>query len=102
NSKNRTQCPEAFLAVVAEKLAYTSVMFIQVELMNEFVFQLPRLVDSRLGVKIGPESMEKFAKENPSVGRHLTLMERRMKLEEVWEKLNYLVRRQEEAKARRW
>ncbi|KAF9397157.1 dynamin-like GTPase mgm1 [Mortierella sp. AD011] len=102
NSKNKTQCPEAFLAMISEKLAYTSVMFIQVELMNEFVFQLPRMIDSRLGVKIGQESMEKFARENPSVGRHLQLMERRTKLEEVWEKLNYLVRRQEEAKARKW
>ncbi|KAF9128524.1 dynamin-like GTPase mgm1 [Mortierella sp. 14UC] len=102
NSKNKAQCPEAFLAVVAEKLAYTSVMFIQVELMNEFVFQLPRMIDSRLGVKTGQEAMEKFAKENPSVGKHLDLMEKRMKLEEVWEKLNYLVRRQEEAKARKW
>ncbi|KAF9437052.1 dynamin-like GTPase mgm1 [Entomortierella beljakovae] len=102
NSKNKTQCPEAFLVMISEKLAYTSVMFIQVELMNEFVFQLPRMIDSRLGVKTGQEAMEKFAKENPSVGRHLKLMERRTKLEEVWEKLNYLVRRQEEAKARKW
>lgn len=102
NSKNKAQCPEAFLAVVAEKLAYTSVMFIQVELMNEFVFQLPRMIDSRLGVKTGQEAMEKFARENPLVGKHLELMEKRTKLEEVWEKLNYLVRRQEEAKARKW
>ncbi|KAF9978859.1 dynamin-like GTPase mgm1 [Actinomortierella ambigua] len=102
SSKNKTQCPEAFLAVVAEKLAYTSVMFIQVELMNEFVFQLPRLMDARLGVKMGQEAMERFARENPAVGRHLSLMDKRMKLEEVWEKLNYLVRRQEEARSRRW
>lgn len=102
SAKNKTQCPEAFLAVVAEKLAYTSVMFIQVELMNEFVFQLPRMIDSRLGVKTGQEAMEKFARENPAVGKHLELMDKRIKLEEVWEKLNYLVRRQEEAKARKW
>jgi hypothetical protein len=102
NSKNKTQCPEAFLAMISEKLAYTSVMFIQVELMNEFVFQLPRMIDSQLGVKTGQEAMERFAKENPVVGKHLKLMERRMKLEEVWEKLNYLVRRQEEARARKW
>ncbi|KAF9902380.1 dynamin-like GTPase mgm1 [Lobosporangium transversale] len=102
SSKNKTQCPEAFLAMVSEKLAYTSVMFIQVELMNEFVFQLPRMIDSRLGVKTGQEAMEKFARENPLVGKHLQLMDRRMKLEEVWERLNYLVRRQEEAKARKW
>ncbi|KAF9161129.1 dynamin-like GTPase mgm1 [Actinomortierella ambigua] len=102
SSKNKTQCPEAFLAVVSEKLAYTSVMFIQVELMNEFVFQLPRLMDARLGVKMGQEAMERFARENPVVGRHLALMDKRMKLEEVWEKLNYLVRRQEEARSRRW
>jgi len=32
-------CPEAFLNVVAEKLAYTSAMFINIELLDQFFYQ---------------------------------------------------------------
>jgi len=34
-------CPEAFLNVVAEKLAYTSAMFINIELLDQFFYQVP-------------------------------------------------------------
>jgi len=34
-------CPEAFLNVVAEKLAYTSAMFINIELLDHFFYQVP-------------------------------------------------------------
>jgi hypothetical protein len=33
-------CPEAFLSVVAEKLAYTSTMFINIELLEQFFYQV--------------------------------------------------------------
>jgi len=32
-------CPEAFLNVVADKLAYTSAMFINIELLDQFFYQ---------------------------------------------------------------
>lgn len=35
-------CPEAFLNVVAEKLAYTSAMFINIELLDQFFYQVQR------------------------------------------------------------
>jgi len=35
-------CPEAFLNVVAEKLAYTSAMFINIELLDQFFYQVRR------------------------------------------------------------
>ena len=35
-------CPEAFLNVVAEKLAYTSTMFINIELLDHFFYQVWR------------------------------------------------------------
>lgn len=57
-------CPEAFLAVVADKLAYTSTMFINIELLEQFFYQVgsvalvvrrfeltkkfPREIDSRI------------------------------------------------------
>ena len=33
-------CPEAFLSVVADKLAYTSAMFINIELLDHFFYQV--------------------------------------------------------------
>lgn len=35
-----TLCPEAFLNVVADKLAYTSAMFINIELLDHFFYQV--------------------------------------------------------------
>lgn len=37
---NDVFCPEAFLDVVAEKLAYTSAMFINIELLDHFFYQV--------------------------------------------------------------
>ena len=37
-------CPEAFLNVVAEKLAHTSAMFINIELLDQFFYQVSALV----------------------------------------------------------
>ncbi|KAI8344071.1 P-loop containing nucleoside triphosphate hydrolase protein [Chlamydoabsidia padenii] len=94
SSENKQYCPEAFLNVVAEKLTYTAVMFIQVELLNEFFFQFPREVDDRLVYQMNRQQIQQFAKENPPIQKHLALMERKAKLEEVMDKLNYLVKRQ--------
>ncbi|CAO3641341.1 unnamed protein product [Cunninghamella echinulata] len=94
SSDNKQFCPEAFLNVIAEKLTYTAVMFIQVELLNEFFFQFPREVDDRLVYQMNRKQIQQFAKENPPIQKHLSLMERKAKLEEVMDKLNYLVKRQ--------
>lgn len=37
---NDLLCPEAFLSVVANKLAYTSAMFINIELLDHFFYQV--------------------------------------------------------------
>lgn len=37
---NDVFCPETFLNVVAEKLAYTSAMFINIELLEHFFYQV--------------------------------------------------------------
>jgi hypothetical protein len=34
--------------VVADKLAYTSTMFINIELLEQFFYQFPREIDSRI------------------------------------------------------
>jgi predicted ArsR family transcriptional regulator len=69
-------------------------MFIQVELLSEFFFQFPREVDNRLVYEMDRRQIQQFARENPPVQKHLELQERKMKLEEVMDKLNYLVKRQ--------
>ena len=40
NPANDVFCPEAFLNVVADKLAYTSAMFINIELLDHFFYQV--------------------------------------------------------------
>lgn len=85
-------CPEAFLNVVADKLTYTAVMFINIELLAEFFYQFPREIDARLGYDMTREEMVNFAKQNPAIRRHIELQERKFKLEEVMLKLDELSR----------
>ncbi|KAI9485804.1 MAG: hypothetical protein EXX96DRAFT_20581 [Benjaminiella poitrasii] len=95
-SENKQFCPEIFLNIVAEKLTYTAVMFIQVELLNEFFFNFPvDVLDDRIVHPMSSTEVEKFAKENPVVEKHLILQDRKRKLEEVMDMLNYLVKRHE-------
>ncbi|KAF8632262.1 hypothetical protein AX15_002007 [Amanita polypyramis BW_CC] len=88
--ENEALCPEAFLNVVAEKLAYTSAMFINIELLEQFFYQFPREIDSRLLYDLDRSEIVAFARENPIVKRHLDLQERKEKLEEVMKQLNSL------------
>jgi dynamin-like GTPase MGM1, mitochondrial len=79
-------CPEAFLNVVADKLAYTSSMFINIELLDQFFYQFPREIDSRLLYDLDRKEIVEFARENPAIRRHLDLQDRKDKLEEVGDK----------------
>ncbi|TFY73542.1 hypothetical protein EWM64_g10470, partial [Hericium alpestre] len=88
--ENDLLCPEAFLNVVADKLAYTSAMFINIELLDQFFYQFPREIDSRLLYDLDRKEIVEFARENPVVRRHLDLQERKDKLEEVMKQLNSL------------
>ncbi|KAL1949659.1 hypothetical protein VTO73DRAFT_8540 [Trametes versicolor] len=83
-------CPEAFLNVVADKLAYTSAMFINIELLDHFFYQFPREIDSRLLYDLDRKEIVEFARENPIIRKHLDLQERKDKLEEVMKQLNSL------------
>ncbi|KAI8895814.1 P-loop containing nucleoside triphosphate hydrolase protein [Globomyces pollinis-pini] len=85
-------CPETFLSVVSEKLATTAVMFIQIELLNEFFFQLPREVDNRMYYSLDRQQVEAFCKENPGIETHLRAQERKQTLELVMTKLRDLTR----------
>jgi len=42
--ENGLLCPEAFLNVVADKLAYTSALFINIELLEQFFYQVSNVL----------------------------------------------------------
>jgi dynamin-like GTPase MGM1, mitochondrial len=88
--ENDLFCPEAFLNVVSSKLSHTSAMFINIELLDHFFYQFPREIDSRLLYDLERGEIEKFAKENERVRKHLELQERKDKLEEVMKTLQGL------------
>ncbi|KAK4701821.1 hypothetical protein P7C70_g4405, partial [Phenoliferia sp. Uapishka_3] len=92
--EQRAFCPEAFLNVVADKLSHTAVQFINIELLVEFFYQFPREIDTRMAYDLNRSEIIKFARENPVVDKHLTLQERKEKLELVAEKLDTLVKLQ--------
>ncbi|KAJ1927013.1 mitochondrial dynamin GTPase Msp1 [Tieghemiomyces parasiticus] len=88
---NRVLCPEIFLHTLAAKLASHAVLFIQVELLNEFYFQFPRELDHRLYYGLTRPQIYQFARENPQIVHQLDLAERKAKLEEVMQKLLSIV-----------
>jgi hypothetical protein len=88
--KNKYYCPEVFLDAVASKLAATSVLFLNVELLSEFYYQFPRELDAKLGRSLSQEQIEKFAKEDPKIKRHLEVIRRKELLELVLEKIESL------------
>lgn len=90
--ESKAFCPETFLNIVADKLTYTAVMFINIELLSEFFYQFPREIDAKLVYQLDKEELGKFARENPTVKRHLDLQERKEKLELVMDRLNDLVK----------
>lgn len=96
--KHKYQCPEVFLDVVADKLTSTAVLFLNVELLSEFYYNFPRELDIRLGKHLSQSEIERFAREDPKVRRHLDIIQRKEKLELVLEKIESL--RQLEGKSK--
>lgn len=93
-------CPEIFLDVVADKLTSTAVLFLNVELLSEFYYNFPRELDSRLGRGLSKEEVEKFAREDARIARHLDVVRRKELLELVLGKMRGL-REIEEGEKRR-
>lgn len=96
--KNKTQCPEVFLDVVADKLTATAVLFLNVEMLSEFYYNFPRELDIRLGRHLSESEIERFAREDPRIRRHLDVIRRKEMLELVLEKIESL--RQLEGRAK--
>lgn len=88
--KNKYYCPEVFLDVVADKLTSTAVLFLNVELLSEFYYNFPRELDIRLGRQLDAGEIERFAREDPKVRRHLDVIKRKEMLELVLSKIESL------------
>ncbi|KAI2623185.1 dynamin family protein [Hypoxylon sp. NC1633] len=88
--KNKYHCPEVFLDAVASKLASTAVLFLNVELLSEFYYNFPRELDLRLGRHLSDDQVERFAKEDPKIKKHLEVIKRKELLELVLEKMESL------------
>ncbi|KAJ9604186.1 mitochondrial dynamin GTPase Msp1 [Cladophialophora chaetospira] len=99
NLKNKYHCPEVFLDVVADKLTSTAVLFLNVELLSEFYYNFPRELDLRLGRHLNQTEIERFAREDPRVRKHLDVIKRKDMLEMVLEKIESL--RQLEGRAKK-
>lgn len=90
SKKNKYFCPEIFLDVVADKLTSTAVLFLNVELLSEFYYHFPRELDSRLGRHLSDAEVERFAREDPRIRRHLDVIQKKEMLELVLQKIESL------------
>ncbi|KAJ5795742.1 uncharacterized protein N7518_004282 [Penicillium psychrosexuale] len=97
--KNKYYCPEVFLDVVADKLTSTAVLFLNVELLSEFYYNFPRELDSRLGRQLSDAEVERFAREDPRIRRHLDIIRKKELLELALQKIEGI--RQLDGRARK-
>lgn len=99
SQNNKYFCPEVFLDAVADKLTSTAVLFLNVELLSEFYYNFPRELDTRLGRHLSDAEVQKFAREDPKVRKHLDVIRRKEMLEMVLEKIESLRQFEGRAKA---
>ncbi|KAL9611100.1 MAG: hypothetical protein Q9167_004233 [Letrouitia subvulpina] len=90
NKSSKYNCPEIFLDVVADKLTSTAVLFLNVELLSEFYYNFPRELDARLGRHLNESQIERFAREDPKVRKHLDVIKKKELLELVLKKMESL------------
>ena len=83
NKKNTAQCPEIFLDAVADRLTNTADFFLDAELLAKFYYLFPRELDTRLGRNLSTADIERFAREDPKIRRHLDVVKRKELLELV-------------------
>ncbi|KAF2216207.1 hypothetical protein CERZMDRAFT_116342 [Cercospora zeae-maydis SCOH1-5] len=96
--KNKYYCPEVFLDAVAEKLTSTADLFLDAELLSKFYYQFPRVLE-KWGRDLDENTIERFAREDPKIRRHLDVVKRKELLEHVLKEMEGL--RQLEAREKR-
>ncbi|KAF4308708.1 hypothetical protein GTA08_BOTSDO04106 [Botryosphaeria dothidea] len=100
SKKNKYYCPEIFLDAVADKLTTTADLFLDAELLSKFYYLFPRELDTRLGRNLSQAEVERFAREDPKIRRHLDVVRRKDLLEHVLKEMDSL--RQLEAREKRF
>ncbi|KAL1952698.1 hypothetical protein VTO42DRAFT_4436 [Malbranchea cinnamomea] len=90
SKRNKYYCPEIFLDIVADKLTATAVLFLNVELLSEFYYHFPRELDLRLGRHLSDAEIEKFAREDPRISKHLDIIQKKRMLELALQKIEAL------------
>lgn len=89
---NKYHCPEVFLDAVATKLTQMAVLFLNVEMLNDFYARFPREVETKLGESMLGGGLDRFAREDTRIRRHLDLIRRKELLELVLTKIEGLNR----------
>lgn len=75
--ENKTYCPEIYLDVINNKLTSTSILFLNVELLNDFYYNFPRELDVRFFTDLSTDEIERLAKEDPKIEQHINLQKRK-------------------------
>lgn len=75
--ENKCHCPEIYLDVINNKLTATSILFLNVELLNDFYYNFPRDLDVKFFNDMTDEEMENFAMEDPKIKAHIDLQSRK-------------------------
>ena len=79
---NSLYCPEVFLDAVADKLTSTADLFLDAELLSKFYYQFPRVLEQQFR-GFDRATVDRFAREDPKVRRHLDVVARKEGLERV-------------------
>lgn len=98
DKKNKYYCPEIFLDAVADKLTSTADLFLDAELLSKFYYQFPRVLEQHFR-HLDDGTIERFAREDPKIKRHLDVVKRKELLEHVLKEMDSL--RQLEAREKR-
>ena len=86
---NKYHCPEVFLDAVASQLTNTADLFLDAELLSKFYYQFPRRLEQEFR-SLDEGTVERFAREDPKVRRHLDLVRRKDGLEHVLKEMEGL------------
>ena len=89
NPENKYYCPEVFLDAVADKLTSTADLFLDAELLSKFYYQFPRVLE-KWGRELDDSTVERFAREDPKIRRHLDVVKRKELLEHVLKEMESL------------
>ncbi|KAK3685911.1 P-loop containing nucleoside triphosphate hydrolase protein [Podospora appendiculata] len=87
---NKYYCPEVFLDAVATKLSAVAILFLNVEMVNDFYTRFPREVEAKLGEHMLDGGLQKFVEGDANIRRHLDLIKKKELLELVLAKIDSL------------